>query len=184
MQTSDGLVDEIFERFEAFGSAAYVGEPVTLTQHMLQTAAAAEREGADDLLVVAALLHDYGHLIAETEDAAERGIDTEHETLAWSYLADHFPSAVIEPVRLHVAAKRYLCAVDPQYLGVLSPASRLSLELQGGPMSRDEASDFEALPYAEAACRLRRFDDEAKDPDGQTPPLAHYRGVLERVLAA
>jgi gamma-butyrobetaine dioxygenase len=181
MQSSDELIDTIFERFDAFGASAYLGEPVTLTQHMLQTAAAAEQDGAGDQLVAAALLHDYGHLVAADEDAAERGVDTEHEELAWNSLADHFPDSVLEPVRLHVAAKRYLCAVDPSYLEVLSPASRLSLGLQGGPMSDREAAAFRASPHAEAACRLRRYDDEAKDPGATTPPLEHYRPALRRV---
>jgi phosphonate degradation associated HDIG domain protein len=180
---SSDVISTIFERFESFGAAAYVGEPVTLTEHMLQTAAAAEREGADDHLVAAALLHDFGHLVAADESAAERGIDTEHEHLGWTYLADHFPPSVIEPVRMHVAAKRYLCAVDPAYLDVLSPASRLSLELQGGPMDEAEVAEFETSPHAEDACRLRRYDDEAKEPGLETPPLSHYRDVLERTMS-
>ena len=175
------VIDEIFARFESFGAEAYLGEPVTLSEHMLQTAAAAERDGAGDELVAAGLLHDFGHLIAADETAAERGVDTEHEELGWAFLSDHFPPTVLEPVRMHVAAKRYLCAVDPAYLDVLSPASRLSLDLQGGPMSEDEVAEFESSPYAQAACRLRRYDDEAKDPDGATPGLEHYRPVLERV---
>src|SRR5262249_4307038 len=132
----------------------------------------------------AALLHDFGHLVADDDTAAERGVDTEHEELGWAFLSEHFPPQVIEPVRMHVAAKRYLCAVDPSYFDVLSPASRLSLDLQGGPMDADEAAAFAASPYAEAACRLRRYDDEAKDPDRETPPLEHYRAVLERAAVA
>jgi phosphonate degradation associated HDIG domain protein len=176
------VVDLIFERFASFGDGAYLGEPVTLSEHMLQTAAAAERDRAGDELVAAALLHDFGHLIAADEDAAERGVDTVHEELGWAFLLDHFPPSVVEPVRMHVAAKRYLCAVDPSYLDVLSPASRLSLELQGGPMSETEIEAFRTSTHAQASCRLRRYDDEAKDPGVDTPPLEHYRAVLERVL--
>jgi phosphonate degradation associated HDIG domain protein len=182
MTMTADVIDVIFTRFAAFGANAYVGEPVTLTEHMLQTAAAAERDGASDELVASALLHDFGHLIAADEEAAARGIDTEHEELGWSFLAVHFPPEVVEPVRMHVAAKRYLCAVDPDYLGLLSPASRLSLDLQGGPMSASEVEAFRMLDYAQQACTLRRYDDEAKDPSVATPPLEHYRGVLERVL--
>jgi gamma-butyrobetaine dioxygenase len=180
--TTTAIIDTIFERFTAFGVSAYAGEPVTLQDHMLQTAAAAERDGASDDVVAAALLHDYGHLIAADEGAAERGVDTQHEELGFAYLADHFPAEVVEPVRLHVAAKRYLCAVDTAYLDILSPASRRSLALQGGPMSELEVEAFRMSDHAQQACLLRRYDDAAKEPGGETPPLAHYRAVLERVL--
>jgi phosphonate degradation associated HDIG domain protein len=175
-------VDAIFIQFEAHGADAYLGEDVTLREHMLQTAAAAERDGASPELVAAALLHDYGHLIhGGPEDAAEHGIDTEHEEVGFRFLEEHFPASVVDPVRLHVAAKRYLCAVDPSYLEVLSPASRLSLDLQGGPMSPEEVAAFERLPHYGEACLLRRWDDEGKDPAWTTPPLEHYRPVLEAV---
>jgi phosphonate degradation associated HDIG domain protein len=182
---SDAVVDEIFAAFRSNGAAAYLGEPVTLREHMLQTAAAAEAEGAPVELVAAALLHDYGHLIhGGPEDAAEHGVDTEHEEVGFRFLAGRFPPEVVEPVRMHVAAKRYLCAVDPAYRGLLSPASLLSLELQGGPMSPDEIAEFEASPHCEAACRLRRWDDAGKAPDADTPPLEHYRAALEAVVLA
>ena len=176
-------VDEIFERFREAGDALYIGEPVTVSEHMLQTAALAARDHAADDLVAAALLHDYGHLVHDLpEDAAERGIDTRHEDLGVELLARWFPPSVTEPIRLHVAAKRYLVAVDPEYLETLSPASLLSLELQGGPMSEDESAAFEALPHADAACRLRRYDDAGKDPDADMPPLESYRELLGSLL--
>ena len=179
------VVDTIFEHFRSGGAGAYLGEPVTLREHMLQTAYAAEQDGAPADLVAAALLHDFGHLIhAGPEDAAEHGVDTEHEDVGYAFLATHFPASVIDPVRLHVAAKRYLCAVDPAYVDVLSPASRLSLELQGGPMDVGEVAEFEAEPHFEAACRLRRYDDIAKDPEVVTPPLEHYLPYLEAVVHA
>jgi phosphonate degradation associated HDIG domain protein len=175
-------IDSILATFRSNGAAAYLGEPVTLREHMLQTACAAEEDGAPPELVAAALLHDYGHLIhGGPEDAAEHGLDTEHEEVGFRFLEQHFPPEVVEPVRLHVAAKRYLCAVDPSYLDELSSSSKLSLELQGGPMNAAEIAAFEALPHFEAACRLRRYDDIAKDPDGETPPLEHYAPVLEVV---
>jgi phosphonate degradation associated HDIG domain protein len=176
------VVDAIFAQFSAHGADAYLGEDITLREHMLQTAAAAERDGATRELIAAALLHDYGHLIHDgPEDAAEHGVDTEHEEVGFRFLEEHFPDSVVDPVRLHVAAKRYLCAVDPAYLDVLSPASRLSLDLQGGPMSAAEVAAFERLPHYGEACTLRRWDDEGKDPAGTTPPLEHYRDVLEAV---
>jgi gamma-butyrobetaine dioxygenase len=173
----------IFSHFESGGATAYLGEPVTLREHMLQTAHAAELDSAPVELVAAGLLHDFGHLVhGGPEDAAEHGLDTEHEEVGFHFLEQHFPAAVVDPVRLHVAAKRYLCAVEPEYVDELSPASQLSLRLQGGPMSADEVAAFEALPHFDAACRLRRYDDLAKDPYAETPPLEHYRPVLAAVL--
>ena len=179
---SSAPVERIFEAFDSRGAEAYLGEPVTLREHMLQSAAAAEAEGAGDYLVAAALLHDIGHLLHDgPEDAAELGVDTEHEEVGYHFLERHFPSDVVDPVRLHVAAKRYLCAADPAYLDELSPASLLSLELQGGPMSPEEAADFENHPHWREACRLRRWDDLGKQPEAVVPPLEHYRPVLEAV---
>ena len=180
---SSPIVEEIFEAFRSNGAAAYVGEPLTLREHMLQAAAEAESEGAPKELVAAALLHDIGHLLhGGPEDSAEHGIDTVHEDLGFRFLEEHFPPEVVDPVRLHVAAKRYLVAVDPTYADELSPASQLSLSLQGGPMSDAEVAEFRALPNWEAACRLRVWDDLAKDPDAAVPPLEHYRPVLEAVV--
>jgi phosphonate degradation associated HDIG domain protein len=175
-------VERIFGAFESNGAAAYLGEPVTLRDHMLQSAAAAEADKAGDELVAAALLHDIGHLLhGGDEDAAEHGIDTYHEEVGYRFLQRHFPPEVVDPVRLHVAAKRYLCAVDPSYREQLSPASLLSLELQGGPMSAEERAAFEEEPHWRAACRLRRWDDLGKDRGADVPPLEHYRWVLEAV---
>jgi gamma-butyrobetaine dioxygenase len=174
------LVDEIFRVFREYGSGAYLGEPVSMTEHMLQSAHAAEQDGAPPRLVAAALLHDYGHFIHEhDEDAADHGIDTHHEDVAHAFLSEHFGPEIAEPIRLHVAAKRYLCATDPSYLGELSPASIHSLELQGGPYSAAEVAAFEASPHAADAVRLRRYDDAGKVAGLETPDLEHYRPVLE-----
>ena len=177
------VVDEIFRVFREYGSGAYLGEPVSMTEHMLQSAHAAEQDGAPPRLVAAALLHDYGHFIHEhDEDAAEHGIDTRHEDVAHAFLSEHFGPEIAEPIRLHVAAKRYLCATDPSYLGELSPASIHSLELQGGPYSAAEVAAFEASPHAADAVRLRRYDDAGKVAGLETPDLEHYRPVLEAAI--
>ena len=177
------VIDEIFVVFAARGRAAYLGEPVSIVEHSLQSALAAEQDAAPPTLVAAALLHDFGHLIHELpEDSAEHGVDTRHEDVGHAFLARHFRPEVVEPVRLHVAAKRYLCAVEPAYLAALSAASVLSLELQGGPCTPEEVAAFEASPFADAAVRLRRYDDAGKHPDLATPALEHYRPALEAAL--
>jgi len=178
-----GPVDVIYEYFYSHGADAYLGEPVTLREHMLQTAHAAELDGAPVELVAAALLHDFGHLIhGERDDTTRIGVDLEHEEIGYRFLESHFPSSVVDPIRLHVAAKRYLCTVDASYHDQLSRASKVSFGLQGGPMNDEEVAAFESLPHFEAACRLRRYDDIAKDPEAETPPLDHYRSVLEAVV--
>jgi len=165
------LVDEIFRVFSAYGSEQYLGERVSMTEHMLQSAYAAEQDNAPPQLVAAALLHDYGHFIHELPaDAAEHGIDTQHEEVAHAFLSEHFGPEIAEPVRMHVAAKRYLCATDPSYLGELSPASVHSLQLQGGPYSQEEVAEFEHSPYARDAVRLRHYDDIGKVEGLETPP--------------
>ena len=177
------IVDEIFRMFREYGSGAYLGEPVSMTEHMLQSAYAAEREGAPPRLVAAALLHDYGHFVhGLPQDSADHGVDTQHEEVAHAFLSEHFGPEIAEPIRMHVAAKRYLCAVEPSYLDELSPASILSLELQGGPYSAAEAAEFERSPFAEDAVRLRRWDDVGKVAGLATPELEHYRPVLEAAL--
>jgi [1-hydroxy-2-(trimethylamino)ethyl]phosphonate dioxygenase len=177
------VIDQIFASFRVRGDGAYLGEPVSITEHSLQAADAAERDGASPTLVAAALLHDYGHVIDELpEDSADHGVDTRHEDVAYAFLGEHFPPAVVEPVRMHVVAKRYLCAVRPDYRAQLSPASDLSLELQGGPCSSEEVAEFEASPYSGDAVRLRLYDDIGKIEGAETPDLEHFRPYLEAAL--
>ena len=179
------VIDEIISLFRQRGAAAYHGENVSQTEHALQAAALAEREGACQFLVVAALLHDIGHLLeGQAEDLADRGLDGRHEEAGRAWLAAHFGPEVTEPIYLHVAAKRYLCAVDANYLAALSPASRVSLSLQGGPMGDDERSKFESNPYYRDAIRLRRWDDTAKVHGLKVPGLDHYRNPLETAVKA
>ena len=177
------VLNTIGRLFEHEGRAAYFGESVSEAEHALQSAHLAELEGADDTLVAAALLHDVGHLLHGLgEDIADRGLDGRHEDVGHDWLTRWFGPAVAEPVRLHVAAKRYLCATDPAYLGELSPASRRSLELQGGPFTAAEVAEFERNPYYAAAVRLRHWDDAAKVPNLPVPPLESYRSRLAKLL--
>jgi phosphonate degradation associated HDIG domain protein len=173
------VADRILSLFRDKGDAAYLGEPVSQTEHAIQTAAVAESRGASPTLVVAALLHDLGHLVhGMADDAADHGIDTVHEEAGARWLAQWFPPEVTEPVRLHVAAKRYLCAVEPDYLARLSPASVHSLDLQGGPLSADEVAVFEATPHAMDAVEVRRCDDIGKCPDLAIAAVEHYRAMI------
>ena len=161
------------------------GEGVSQREHALQAAQLAERAGCQPNLIVAALLHDLGHLLDRRgEDAAARGIDTRHEAIAAGLLGRLFGEAVAAPVRLHVDAKRYRCAIDPAYRAGLSAASTQSLTLQGGPMSPAEVAAFEARPHAAAALRLRGWDEAAKRIGARTPPFAHFRAHLRAVLQA
>ncbi len=177
------VADEICELLSTKGHAAYIGEPVSQLEHALQSAYHTEQSGASEALVVAALLHDFGHLIHKLpEDCADHGIDDRHEALGQAWLRRYFGPEVTEPVRLHVAAKRYLCATDASYLGELSPASVQSLALQGGPFSPQEVTDFEANAHYQAAVELRRWDDLAKVPGMEVLGLEHYRARLENVV--
>jgi phosphonate degradation associated HDIG domain protein len=181
---SDALIQEIAELFARRGREMYSGEPVTQTEHALQAALQAEESGADAALITAAFLHDVGHLLHDLdEDCAEEGIDDKHEALGAEWLSQHFGFEVVEPVRLHVAAKRYLCAVDQEYYDRLSDASRLSLRLQGGPFTTAQARKFEEHPCFEAAIKLRRWDEEAKIPQLATPPLEQYLDYARTVIS-
>ena len=177
--------DQIFTIFKERGQSAYLGEPVSQLEHALQAAHFAEQNHAPAPLIVAALLHDIGHLIEELpEDIAEQGIDARHEEIGHDWLMARFPPSVCDPVFLHVAAKRYLCATDTAYLGQLSPASVLSLKLQGGPMSPAEVSAFEEHEFFQQAVQLRRWDDQAKIEGLSTVPLSHYRELIEQTALA
>jgi phosphonate degradation associated HDIG domain protein len=179
------IVDLLIQLFAERGQGAYFGEAVTETEHALQAAHLAEEVSASKELIAAALLHDVGHLLhGLPEDVAEHGIDSRHEEGGADWLQRWFAPAVVSPVRLHVSAKRYLCAVDPAYHAGLSAASQLSLRLQGGPFSPMEVQRFEQEPFWQSAVALRRWDDAAKVPGLSVPDLEHYRPCLEAVLIA
>jgi phosphonate degradation associated HDIG domain protein len=178
-------LDDIRVLFERHGSIAYSGEPVTQLEHALQSGALAEAEGASDELVAAAFLHDLGHLLnLQGETPTERGVDDLHQYFALPFLRPVLSDAVLEPIRLHVDAKRCLCAIDTTYFGQLSADSVRSLQLQGGIFSREEAQGFIQKPYAQDAMRLRRWDDRAKEKDRATPGIDHYLSVVERAMRA
>lgn len=174
-------IDRIIALYETRGVAQYGAETVSQTEHALQCAAQAEAEGASPELISACLLHDFGHLVHALGEAhLDEGVDDAHQYIVLPYLRALFPDAVLQPIRLHVDAKRYLCAVEPGYWNDLSAASKRSLELQGGVFSPDEANAFMLQPYAGDAVRLRRWDDLAKTKGRVTPELAHFSPYLRQ----
>ena len=174
-------LDDIEAIFRRRGGEQYSGEPVTQLEHALQTAALAEAEGADDELVSAALLHDLGHLVHDLGDSpTTRGVDDVHQYIVLPFLRRLFPDRVLDAVRLHVDAKRYLCATRPAYHDALSADSKRSLVLQGGIFDAAQAGAFAALPGAADAVRLRLWDDLAKTAGAETPPLAHFLARARR----
>jgi phosphonate degradation associated HDIG domain protein len=179
---------DIQRLFETKGDRMYAGEPVTQLQHALQSAELAERADAGDELVLAAFLHDLGHLINDQgETPTLRGVDDRHEYIALPFLRELYGDAVLQPIRLHVEAKRYLCARGDgnmsgvEYWAALSPDSKRSLELQGGIFTSVEADAFIAQPHAASAVSLRLWDDLAKTANAQTPPLARYLELADRL---
>jgi phosphonate degradation associated HDIG domain protein len=179
----DPRIVELGEIIEGRGDGRYGLAAINQRQHALQAAWLAEREAAGASLVTAALLHDIGHMVHDLgHDPASAGIDDRHEQLGHDWLVRWFGNDVTEPVRLHVAAKRYLCAVDAGYFGKLSRDSVVSLALQGGPMSPAEVAAFEALPEHAAAVRLRRWDEAAKVKDLVTPGFAHFAPYVAACL--
>ena len=176
------LAAEILALYAARGAQAYFGERVSMSEHGLQAAHFAQIEGAPEPLVVAALLHDIGHLLEPVpDDIVEWTLDARHEEIGARWLARHFDAAVCEPVRLHVPAKRYLCATDAGYFARLSSASVHTLKLQGGPMSPREQAQFEDERFSREAVRLRLWDDQGKVAGLKTAPLEDYAALIERV---
>ncbi|MCA9188804.1 MAG: HD domain-containing protein [Pirellulaceae bacterium] len=187
MTDISGPVAEIVETFRQRGGARYGTEAVSQLQHALQGATLARREGARPALVAAVLLHDIGHILPDVGGQMSpatnpQSLDDQHERRGYEWLRQHFAADVCEPVRLHVAAKRYLCTVDAGYVDQLSPTSRQSFYDQGGVMSQDERSEFESEPGFSDSLLVRRWDDMAKDPAMQTEALDSFLDDLRSSL--
>jgi len=183
--TPDTIVAFLAGVFERRGGEEYLGEPVTMAEHMLQGATLAERAGQPEEIVVAALLHDIGHFTGEfgtftMEDTEDRF----HEDEGARLLEAFFPPVITDCVKYHVAAKRYLCATRPEYFRRLSPASVHSLGLQGGPMSAAEVAEFENNPNLEAIVQVRYLDEAGKRTDMETPAFAHFAPMVQRMVDA
>ena len=187
MTTAEQKVEQTLKIIETIftdhGSQDYLGENVTMAQHMMQAAHMAEQQGCDDLTVAAALLHDIGHFTSAFGTFTMQDTkDRYHEDAGAEVLKGLFPEEIIAAVQHHVAAKRYLCATDQAYYDALSEASKHSLNLQGGIMSDDEAEIFGKNPHLDRILTVRRCDDGGKVQGQDTPPLSHFMAVVERVL--
>jgi phosphonate degradation associated HDIG domain protein len=174
--------EEVLALFEMRGAESYAGERVSVSEHCRQAAHFAMRDGASPALIVAALLHDIGHMLeAVADDISDLTVDAHHEEIGSRWLAQRFRAEVSDPVRLHVPAKRYLCAGDARYVAKLSPASIHTLELQGGPMSLREALAFESERYCRDAVRVRRWDDAGKVAGLKTASVRDYADMIDQL---
>jgi phosphonate degradation associated HDIG domain protein len=177
------MIQKIVDLFNEKGHSLYGGEAVTQMEHALQAATFAKKNNASDALITASLLHDIGHLLhALPDDAPDFGVDDLHEELAAIFLEKYFIKEVVEPAKLHVQAKRYLCFVDAGYYNTLSEPSRQSLALQGGIMNAEEAAEFEKYENYKEAVLLRTWDDLAKDPTMQTDPIESFATYIANTL--
>lgn len=179
----DNIVAFIGDIFDRRGGEEYLGEPVTMAQHMLQGATIAEQNGMPEEIIVGALLHDIGHFTSEfgtyhPDDTEDRY----HEDAGAEVLQQFFPSVITDCCRYHVAAKRYLCATKPEYFNRLSAASVHTLELQGGPMSAKEVAAFEANPNLKEIIQVRYLDEAGKRADMETPDFAHFAPMVQRMV--
>ena len=176
--------EHVIRLFEQRGQGRYGSEQVSQLQHALQCAVFAKRQGAGSAMIVAALLHDLGHIIDHQAmpESDDQNLDDAHEQRAYQWIKSNFGKSVADPVRLHVAAKRYLCTVEPEYLTKLSPASLKSFHDQGGLMSQSQIDDFRDEPFAFEAVELRRWDDLAKDPTMQTPTIDDFAPLLDHLV--
>ena len=175
------IVDEIINKYQN-NHSLYIGEKVTMTEHMIQTAMLAEENHSPKSLICACLLHDYGHFIIEDPDLlVVKSLDGKHEDIGFNFLKDYFKPEVIEPIKLHVQAKRYLSR-EKSYWSALSEASKVSLKLQGGAMSDAEAKKFISLKFHQDAILLRKYDDEGKIPNIKMRKIEDYRNLINSQL--
>jgi phosphonate degradation associated HDIG domain protein len=182
------IIDEIFGMYKSYGGEEYAGEKVTQLEHMAQAAQLAEEEGYEEEVVLAAFLHDIGHITESAAPEDERmgkfGI-MDHEAIGAAYLREKgFSKKVVRLVESHVEAKRYLTVRDPSYYARLSDASKLTLEYQGGPMTEAEAAAFEQYPLFALIIKMRSWDEEAKIEHKPLPDLEHYRQMMLRHLTS
>lgn len=181
--TRETIVAFLGDIFERCGDEEYLGEPVTMAQHMLQGATLAERNGLEEDIIVGALLHDIGHFTSEFGTFSMNDTeDRHHEEAGADVLSRFFPDVITDCVRYHVAAKRFLCATKPDYFKRLSDASIHSLNLQGGPMNDEEVREFEKNPNLKQIIQVRYLDEAGKQPDMETPDFWHFAPMVQRIV--
>ena len=175
------IIDQIISSYSN-NKSLYIGEKVTITEHMIQTAMLAEKNNCSSSLICSSLLHDYGHFILENpDDLVSKGKDGKHEDVGYEFLKKYFVKNVVEPIKYHVEAKRYL-ARDVKYYRMLSEASKVSLKLQGGIMDDKEAKEFEGNEFFEDSIKLRKFDEKAKEADLKIKSINEYKNLLSSKL--
>ena len=175
------VVDKIISNF-VNNKSLYIGEKVTMSEHMIQTAMLAEKAKCDDNLICSCLLHDYGHFILENPDELVKlNVDGHHENIGYEYLKSFFKKEILEPIKYHVLAKRYL-AKDKRYFDLLSEASKTSLKLQGGALNQEECTKFETQEYFKASILLRKFDEAAKRTNLEMKSIHDYQKLLTSKL--
>tara|TARA_E500000081_G_scaffold146422_1_gene169404 strand:- start:55 stop:591 length:537 start_codon:yes stop_codon:yes gene_type:complete len=175
------IVDKIISNFTK-NKSLYIGEKVTMSEHMIQTAMLAEKAKCDDNLICSSLLHDYGHFILENPDElVELDMDGQHENIGYEYLKTFFKKEIVEPIKYHVLAKRYL-AKDKKYFDLLSEASKTSLKLQGGILNQEESIKFESQEFFKPSILLRKFDEAAKRTNLKMKSIHDYKKLLTSKL--
>ena len=175
------IVDKIISNFTK-NKSLYIGEKVTMSEHMIQTAMLAEIAKCDDNLICSSLLHDYGHFILENPDElVELDMDGQHENIGYEYLITFFKKEIVEPIKYHVLAKRYL-AKDKKYFDLLSEASKTSLKLQGGILNQEESIKFESQEFFKPSILLRKFDEAAKRTNLKMKSIHDYKKLLTSKL--
>jgi phosphonate degradation associated HDIG domain protein len=175
------ITDEIMNLYEGYGGAEYAGEKVSQLEHMAQAAQLAEEQGYDEEVILAAFLHDIGHIseAAKGENEMDGFGIKDHEELGAEFLKEKgFSKKVVRLVESHVEAKRYLTIKDPSYYGQLSEASKKTLDYQGGPMTEEEAAAFEQYPLFSLIIQMRKWDELAKIENKPLPDLQHYRTMM------
>ena len=175
------IIDKIISNF-INNKSLYIGEKVTISEHMIQTAMIAENAKSTNNLICSCLLHDYGHFILEDPDElVKKKIDGKHEDIGYEYLKNFFKKEVVEPIKYHVLAKRYL-AKEKKYFNLLSEASKISLKLQGGVLNKKEIKVFEKKDFFKNSIKLRKFDEVAKRKDIKIKSIVEYKDLLSSQL--
>ena len=175
------IINKIIYYFKN-NKSLYIGEQITISEHMIQTAMLAEKSNSPKYLVCACLLHDFGHFIIEDPDLlVSKSLDGRHENIGYNFLITYFKPEIVEPIKLHVKAKRYLCR-DNSYLHQLSNASIKSLKLQGGVMKDKEANQFISSQFSKDAITLRKYDDHGKKDNLKIKKIEDYINLINSQL--